>query len=104
MGERAAKNKPVEMEYLHIGDYITVYDDANDGFIGAEGISSIHVGMRATSDPLHPKLVSQEAIFLVRQQHNYSVFRQIKMFLEREGLDPEDAKSVPQYRELLKAR
>ena len=91
-------------QFLHIGDSITIYDDVSDGFLGAQGIASVQVGVRAVVDPLHAKLVGKEAIFMLRQQHNYSVFRQMRNFLEREGLSEQEANSDTRYRELLDAR
>ena len=91
-------------DFLHVGDYITVYDDASDGYVGALGVvSSVNVGMREVSDPLHAKLVAKEAVFVLRQQHNYSVFRQMRGFLEREGLSAQAAVADPRYRQLREA-
>lgn len=95
-------------DYLHLGDLITVFADEMppdaEGFVGADGISSITVGLRRASDPLHPKLVGQEAVFTVTQQRNYSVNRQMKAFLDREGVTSEEAQVQPEWQALLVAR
>ena len=90
-------------DFLHIGDFITVYDDVSDGYVGAHGISSNQVAMREVSDPLHPKLVAKEAVFVLLQQHNYASYRQMRSFLEREGLSAHAAMSDPRYRQLCDA-
>jgi transcription elongation GreA/GreB family factor len=78
------------------------------GYAGADGIADVAVGLRKTTDALHPKLVGQEAVFLLSQQRNYSIARQVKAFLEREGVSPEEAqtneKTRQRWRELMEAR
>jgi inositol 1,4,5-triphosphate receptor type 3 len=59
--------------------------------------------MREVSDPLHPKLVAKEAVFVLLQQHNYASYRQMRSFLEREGLSAHAAMSDPRYRQLCDA-
>ena len=57
-------------EFLHIGDSITLYDDASDGYCGSGGIATVQMGVRKVSDPDHAKMVTMEAVFRLRQQQS----------------------------------
>jgi hypothetical protein len=91
---------------LHIGDNVALYceEEALDGFLGAQGINSFTVGVRKATDELHTKLVAREAVFVCRQQHNYSVLRKMHTFIERNGVSEVEAQAMPKYAELLEPR
>ena len=71
------KHMASQYTYVAIGDHITLLH-TESGFLGADGFSSIQVGVR---DALHTKMVERESVFIVKQQHNYSVERQMRSFL-----------------------
>ena len=91
-------------KYVHIGDLITLYEDASDGYLGSGGISETQIGVRAVSDAHHAQRVATESVFRLRQQQNYSVTKQMRAFREREGLSAQDAVMDERYKEFLPER
>ena len=89
--------------FLHIGDHISLFDDSSEGYVVCQGFSSDQVAVRPTNHPQHAKKVVSEGIFVLRQQQNYSVMRQIQAFLEREGLQHQEALSDLRYQEFMAA-
>jgi hypothetical protein len=93
--------------FLHVGDMVTLFVDENNGYMGTEGIHSFQLGVREAVPgiPLVPKVLERESVFMVMQQHNYSVDRQMRAFLEREGLTLSEAQAESAlFRECARAR
>lgn len=90
--------------FLHLGDQISLFDDAGNGFIGTQGFANVQIGVEPTLDSNPPASFTHECIFVVKQQMNFSVSKQLRMLLDREGITLEDAGTEVKVGELLVER
>ena len=90
-------------DFLSVGDRIVLFDDGTDGHVGS--INPAHpVGVRPKDHKIHSRIIVAEAVFLIRQQHNYKFTQALQDFLENNGLKEEDAQQVPGFLDKCKAR
>ena len=73
----AVTRRDMSNEYLYIGDQIYLSEEAS-GYLASQGFSNVAVGMSLARDS-----VPRECVFQVRQQHNYTVAKQMRAALER---------------------
>ena len=94
----AVTRRDMSNEYLYIGDQIYLSEEAS-GYLASQGFSNVAVGMSLARDS-----VPRECVFQVRQQHNYTVAKQMRAALEREGLTMAEAQGDSRFRKLVDDR
>lgn len=94
--------------FLHIGDRISLYHEPTNGFLGAEGFAVTQVGIDASDGSVasgdKTRNEVRDAIFVVQQMSNCSAAKQIKAFLDRNGISMAEAQGDARCRTLLEAR
>ena len=93
-----------EEGFLHIGDKVILFEDDANGYLGSSGFSTTQLGVRPRGDQDFLKFGVGESVFQIRQQQNYSVTKQMRAFLEREGMTEQEAATDGRYLRLLQAR
>ena len=117
--------------FLHIGDRISLFHEPSNGYVGAEGFANVLVACDpsdgkvsddktrnearraahrcprsrpapAQRGPLCPQV--RDAIFVVHQMANYSVAKQLKAYLEKNGMTLQEAQGEPRCRALLQQK
>ena len=96
---------PGSATFLHIGDLIAllVFEDGSGGLAGADGFKSVTLGIPNPNDS-EAGAALNTSIFVVRQQQNYTVTKQIRTYLEKEGITAQEAQAYPRYVSLMEAR
>ena len=89
--------------FLHVGDRICLFEDLYiGGYVATEGSGFTEqdgrLGIRQVGSAKH---VREEAVFVVCPQFNYSLAKQTRAFLEREGLTAREAVEDSRYQALL---
>ena len=91
-------------QFLRIGDKVCLQEDDANGNLGSSGFRETQLGVRSQTDPELSRTIVEESVFIVRQQHNYSVTKQMRAFLEREGMNEQEAGSTATWLRLLQER
>ena len=89
-----------DIAFLNIGDKIVLQEDDTLSYLGSSGFSTTQLGVRPRGDPDWQRSVISESVFLVRQQQNYSVTKQLRGFMEREGMSEQEHRRGPARRGL----
>ena len=93
-----------EVGFLRIGDKVCLQEDDAQGNLGSSGFRDSQLGVRSQTDPDLSRTIVEESVFIVRQQHNYSVTKQMRAFLEREGMNEQEARGTATWLRLLQER
>jgi hypothetical protein len=88
--------------FLHIGDKLMLQDDEANGLVGCCGFASGQLGVQPRDDA--ESAIVSDSVFTLRQQQNYSVTRQMRAFLDREGMSEQEARTDGRYIRLLQER
>ena len=90
--------------FLRIGDKVCLQEDDAQGNLGSSGFRDSQLGVRSQTDPDLSRTIVEESVFIVRQQHNYSVTKQMRAFLEREGMNEQEARGTATWLRPLQVR
>lgn len=94
--------------FLHIGDRISLYHEPTNGFLGAEGFAVTQVGIDRSDGSItggdKTRSEVRDAVFVVHQMSNCSAAKQIKAYLDRNGVSMAEAQGDARCRPLLEAR
>ncbi|KAL1510122.1 hypothetical protein AB1Y20_006454 [Prymnesium parvum] len=99
--------------FLHVGDLVSLQysvdgdpGKAAQGVLATQGMPDVNMWAQLTAkDEAHPsRSIMAQSVFLVRQQHSYSVARQLQNKLDKSGLSLAEASDRAQFRNILRER